>query len=138
MGFSNDILGGAAALIRAAIKSPNFVHNSTGWSINKDGSVEFNNGTFRGTISGGSLIVNNSFGAAILTINQSSSPGTWLLYLDTGSAVQGSLAAAGAGKAGTDQFGNPYPAGLSSWQGAFTGTDYTLNSAGFFMYGSAI
>jgi len=50
MPFSNSILGGAAALTRPAIKSPNFVHNVSGWSINKDGSAEFNNLTARGTI----------------------------------------------------------------------------------------
>lgn len=57
MGFANGILGGAAALIRAAIKSPNFVHGTTGWSINKDGSVEFSTGTFRGHIIGGDLFL---------------------------------------------------------------------------------
>ena len=57
MGFANDILGGAAALIRAAIKSPNFVHGSTGWSVNKDGSAEFNSGTFRANIVGGAVYI---------------------------------------------------------------------------------
>lgn len=50
MGFTNPIIGGAAALIRAAIKSPNYVPHTSGWSINKDGSAEFTNVTARGTV----------------------------------------------------------------------------------------
>jgi hypothetical protein len=52
MGFANDIIGGAAALIRAAIKSPNYVPATTGWSINKDGSADFASLTIRGTFHG--------------------------------------------------------------------------------------
>jgi hypothetical protein len=56
MGFANDILGGAASLIRAAIKSPKLLSGSTGWSVNKDGSAEFNNVVIRGTIQAGHFI----------------------------------------------------------------------------------
>lgn len=48
MGFANSIIGGAAALIRAAIKSPNYVAGVSGWSINKDGTAEFQNITAHG------------------------------------------------------------------------------------------
>lgn len=41
MGFSNEILGGMSKLIRAAIQSPNFITGVQGWTINKDGSAEF-------------------------------------------------------------------------------------------------
>lgn len=58
MGFSNSIIGGAAALIRAAIRSPNFVTGSGGWQISKDGSAEFNNITIRGTFNGTDFILN--------------------------------------------------------------------------------
>lgn len=47
--FGNPIVGGVM-LTRPAIASPDYVAGSTGWSINQDGSAEFNNGTFRGTI----------------------------------------------------------------------------------------
>ncbi len=50
MGFANAIIGGAAALIRAAIRSPNFVTGVSGWSVNKDGSAEFSDLTARGNI----------------------------------------------------------------------------------------
>jgi hypothetical protein len=50
-GFANAVLGGATKLIRAAIQSPDFVSGSAGWSINKDGSAQFNNVTALGPIS---------------------------------------------------------------------------------------
>lgn len=37
-------------LIRQFIQSPNYVAGSAGWTINKDGSSEFNNITARGTV----------------------------------------------------------------------------------------
>lgn len=42
MPFANSILGGNDTLIRTAIKSPNFVHDVSGWSIDKNGNAEFN------------------------------------------------------------------------------------------------
>lgn len=49
MTFSNPIVGGTT-LIRPAIQSPNYIPGSTGWTINKDGTSEFNNVTVRGTL----------------------------------------------------------------------------------------
>ena len=49
-GFSNPIVGGGGALVYPSIHSPGYVPGLSGWTVNKDGSVEFNNGTFRGTI----------------------------------------------------------------------------------------
>lgn len=49
-GFSDSIVAGIGSLIRTFIKSPNYVAGVTGWSINKDGSAEFNNVTVRGTV----------------------------------------------------------------------------------------
>lgn len=49
MPFSNPIISGTA-LVRTAIKSPNYVTGSVGWSINRDGSAEFQNLTARGSL----------------------------------------------------------------------------------------
>jgi hypothetical protein len=49
-GFSNPITGGQGALVRPAIKSPDFLTAVRGWTINKDGSAEFNNVVVRGTV----------------------------------------------------------------------------------------
>ena len=48
MGFTNSVLGGAGTLIRKFIRSPNYVAQTSGWSINKVGDAEFNNATIRG------------------------------------------------------------------------------------------
>ena len=39
-----------STLVRPAIKSPNYVAGVSGWSINRDGSAEFNNITARGNV----------------------------------------------------------------------------------------
>lgn len=49
MQFSNPVVGGLF-LVRAAIRSPNYVAGVSGWTINQDGTVEFASGTFRGVI----------------------------------------------------------------------------------------
>lgn len=54
MSFANPILGGDSNLIRQAIKSPNYAAATDGWTINKDGTAEFNNATVRGSVSAGS------------------------------------------------------------------------------------
>lgn len=59
MAFGNPVVGGEGGeLIRAAIKSPNYVVGTTGWIINRDGSAEFNNVTIRiDAAVGGEIIV---------------------------------------------------------------------------------
>lgn len=50
MPFSNPIVGGGGSLVVPSIHSPNYQAGSAGWTINKDGTVEFNSATFRGNI----------------------------------------------------------------------------------------
>jgi hypothetical protein len=49
-GFSNPVAGGGGTLIRTNVHSPNFVSGASGWSIDQDGSAEFNNVIIRGTL----------------------------------------------------------------------------------------
>lgn len=49
MTFNNPIVGGQT-LIRDSIHSRNYVMGATGWSINADGSAEFNDVTVRGEL----------------------------------------------------------------------------------------
>lgn len=49
MAFQNEIVGGVT-LVREAIRSANYVPNVSGWTINRDGTVEFASGTFRGPV----------------------------------------------------------------------------------------
>lgn len=45
----NPIVGGTT-LIREAIRSPDYVPGVSGWTINRDGTVEFNNAVIRGQL----------------------------------------------------------------------------------------
>ena len=98
MGFANSVIGGAAALIRAAIKSPNYVLGAAGWTINKDGSAEFNNLAIRGTFNGTDYVMNSSG-----------------LFIYTPTEAAGNLAESSASAAGTDQFLNNYVPGHATY-----------------------
>lgn len=123
-----DPIVGGTALRRPAIQSPNFVTGVSGWTINADGSVEFNNGTFRGTVTAGTIIGSliesatsgrrltidangdikayNAFGAVLLWFVNSKD--AFFIYADTGSAAQGALVSSIANSGGTDPFGATY------------------------------
>lgn len=49
MPFANPVVGGSV-LIRPAIQSPNYVATVSGWTINADGTAEFNDVTLRGEL----------------------------------------------------------------------------------------
>ncbi len=56
--ISNDNVspsGDGSILNGGTLKSPNFVHNASGWRINSEGDVEFNEGTFRGSLAANSI-----------------------------------------------------------------------------------
>ena len=57
--FTNPVVGGTT-LIRPAIQSPNYVAGTSGWSINQDGSAEFNGVTIRGTLQSSNYVLNTS------------------------------------------------------------------------------
>lgn len=108
MPFRNSIVGGMGKLIRQMIQSPNYVAGSAGWSINRDGSAEFNNATVRGVLQAGSLtagsisssvigsstLVNDTIIDTDIVIDDTG--GTILVYAISGQTVT-TLNAAGAG-----------------------------------------
>ena len=96
MGFANDIIGGAATLIRSAIQSANFVSGTSGWQISKNGNAQFSNLTIRGTFNGTDYVINSS-GA----------------FFYSGTPAAGNLIVSIAPASGTDSFGNAYPEGIS-------------------------
>lgn len=49
MSFTNPIVAGTK-LVRDAVQSPNYTPGSAGWSINRDGTAEFQNATVRGSV----------------------------------------------------------------------------------------
>lgn len=76
MPFRDPILGGNV-LVRTAMQSPNYASGSSGWRIARDGTVEFNNGTFRGSLAAGTnpgqhFIVNNAATGDALDVYDSS------------------------------------------------------------------
>lgn len=76
MAFRNPPIAGVY-LVRPAIQSPNYVLGTSGWTVNRDGTSEFNSGTFRGSIEVGPLagahfIVNNSATGDIVDVYNSS------------------------------------------------------------------
>lgn len=91
MAFRSSILGGVY-LLREAIRSRNYVSGSAGWTINQDGSAEFNNVVIRG----GTVV-----------------SGTALYY--NGTPALGNLILSIAAAAGVDSYGNAYQAGLTSY-----------------------
>jgi hypothetical protein len=109
MAFRNEIVAGNT-LIREAIQSENYQPGSQGWSINQDGSAEFNDVTIRG----GTVV-----------------SGTALYY--NGSPALGNLILSIAATAGTDQYGNAYQAGITWYDANGTlngdGTDLVLTAA---------
>jgi hypothetical protein len=81
-GFSNAVIGGAAKLIRKAIQSPNYVPATTGWSINKDGTVDLNNGTFRGNVvvgptTGSRIVIDSAAGTITMYDGSNQITGQW-------------------------------------------------------------
>lgn len=90
MSFRNPILSGPT-LVRAAIQSANFVTGVSGWQIMRNGNAEFNGATFRGQI--------------IVT-------GANAILFYSPVAGAGNLVASFSPIAGTDPYGNVYPAGM--------------------------
>lgn len=70
-GFSNPIVGGGGALVYPSIHSPNYsAPLQVGWSINKDGTAQFNGVTINGALGIG---LNNGSGATA-SIQETPSP----------------------------------------------------------------
>lgn len=57
LAFANDIAGGIT-LVRPALRSPNYVAGSTGWTVNADGTAEFSGAVIRGDFSAGGVAPN--------------------------------------------------------------------------------
>jgi hypothetical protein len=104
----NPIVGGTVLRI-PAIQSPNFVSGTSGWSINADGTAEFNGLTLHGSLvlgTGGSNVIVLDFARHAVFVYDNS----------------GNLIASIAPSSGTDALGNAYQIGIVSYFGA---TEFT-------------
>lgn len=91
-----DITGGNVLRI-PAIQSPNYVAGVSGWTINQDGTAQFNSATFIGSIT----IVN----------------GNQLLIYNTAAPAAGSIVMALSPLAGSDVAGNTWGPGFTLFDG---------------------
>lgn len=64
MSFSDDLAAGNK-IITYALQSPNYAQGSAGWTINRDGSAEFQNVLVRGTITASTIIGSTITGSMI-------------------------------------------------------------------------
>lgn len=87
----DEIVGGTILRI-PAIQSPNYQPDTAGWIINVDGSAQFNNVTVLGTV-----VITNQHA---------------ILFYSGAMPSAGTLVASFSPVAGTDSFGNSYPAGM--------------------------
>lgn len=94
MTFRSQIVAGLT-LIREAIQSQNYVPGISGWIIESTGNAEFNNLTVRGVFMGNQYIINDNG-----------------VFLYSGLPAAGNMSGSWAPVAGTDDYGNAYPAGL--------------------------
>jgi hypothetical protein len=99
--FQHSIAGGQGNLVAGSFQSPNFVSGSAGWQVTRDGDVEFNSGTFRGTVTGG------AFQGTNFVITAAG------IFFYSGPPAAGNLLIAIANAAGSDPFGNPFGQGVS-------------------------
>jgi hypothetical protein len=102
LSFGNPIVGGVT-LVRPAIRSPNYAAGLTGWTVNQDGSAEFNNVAIRGGLIEGA-------------------PG---LYY-SGTPAANNLVASVSATAFTDQFGNFVLAGEATYHFTSVGPSGSL------------
>jgi hypothetical protein len=118
--FQDDLAAGIV-LVRPALRSPGYVAGSAGWTVNLDGSAEFNNVTVRGTLQSSNFVTGvsgwqllNSGHAEFndVTIRGGTSLGGNAFYY-SGTPANGNLVLSIAATAGTDTFGNAYLDGLT-------------------------
>lgn len=107
--FENPLTAGTV-LVREQIQSQNYAPGSAGWVIKANGDAEFNSIVIRGgtTVSGLALYYN-------------------------GTPAAGNLILSIAAAAGTDAFGNAYPAGLGVYG---TNADLTVDNGVLLLDGS--
>jgi hypothetical protein len=59
-GFNNPIISGGGSLVYPSIHSPGYESGVQGWTVNANGSAEFNDLTIRGTFNGLDYLINSA------------------------------------------------------------------------------
>jgi hypothetical protein len=122
------------AKIGNVIQSSNFVSGSVGWNIDKNGTVEFSNGTFRGSLNGANITgatgtFTGTLSAGTLDLaqlvgvtNRYQSPGTYYPVVPAG-YTQMRITLVGAGGGGA---GGHYPGSGGGGGGGLIVATYTV------------
>lgn len=103
-------------LIIAGVHSPNYVPGVSGWTINLDGSAEFNNLSLRGIFTGTNYVIN-----------------THGEFFYSGTPALGNLVLSITQSSGTDSFGNHYIDGFTAYDNALN--KYINTNGGISTYG---
>ena len=114
MPFQNEIAGGQGTITRPGLQSEDYVPGVSGWRIFRNGNAEFNDGTFRGTVTA------STFEGTEFII----SPDGAFFY--DGTPALNNLIASIAPQPGTDSFGNDYLNGICSYD-----TDGNTGTVGY-------
>lgn len=88
-GFANDIANAIGQLIRTKLTSDNYVAGVSGWAIFRDGTAEFNEGTFRSSVqigpdAGPDLVIGPTVPAVVATfysVNYLGSVGDFIILM---------------------------------------------------------
>src|SRR5215475_12324993 len=119
-GFNNSIVGEVGNLIRTFIQSPNYVTGVSGWTINKDGSAEFNNLTERGNFVGPDFYLSNGDGT------YTSEAG---LFIYSSTPAAGNLIFSDCKQSGNDKFSNNFLGGMTTYDNSTLGAVNILGIA---------
>lgn len=125
MSFSHDVAGGNGQLIAQSIHSPNYEEGVSGWTINKDGTAEFQDADIRGSVtidSGGDGVF--IYGAGDV-LDQAGADVLDESGADILDGSDGELLVSIAASAGTDSYGNDYPQGIEVNSGVIEGSTIT-------------
>jgi len=114
-GMSNflGLTQGGGSLVLPSVHSPGYITGISGWTINKDGSAEFNNLTVRGVFLGLDFILNSNG-----------------LFFYNGTPAFGNLKISIVSNGGgTDQFGNVYVDNITCYNIAVAGGGHVTLAA---------
>lgn len=116
--------GGAIVTEHGTLRSDDFTAGSAGWSIDGDGNVEFNSGTFRGSITAGSVVTGGitvAPGGSMSSSNYVADTSGWQVT-GTGDAEFNSVKVRGQITSGGALQSSNYSAGSAGWQIAGNGS----------------
>src|SRR5215475_5705153 len=119
-GYFRGITQGLGKLSIPSVQSPNYVTGVSGWTINKDGSAEFNNLTERGNFVGPDFYLSNGDGT------YTSEAG---LFIYSSTPAAGNLIFSDCKQSGNDKFSNNFLGSMTTYDNSTLGAVNILGIA---------